>query len=143
MHLVRTSHRFYDRLEDYRVEARMFSIPNMRQTLPNLYASHDNVDSMLRGPQGFVFPPFLVTERGQPLTEWLQGPRDNLLLLAMVRDLAELLAALHAAGHVHRDVKPDNVLLMLQTQAWRLIDFGISAPIGANLSPTLVDLLLP
>jgi hypothetical protein len=122
--------RFYDRQVDYEVEVRMFNIPGVLPTLPKLYASSDNTAGRLRGPEGFVFPPFLVTERGQSLQEWLQVSRDNLLLLAMIRDVAELLATLHAGGHVHRDIKPDNILLMLQTQVWRLIDFGISGPCG-------------
>jgi hypothetical protein len=130
--------RFYDRLVDYQVEAKMFTIPGIHPVLPELYASSDNAAGELRGPEGFVFPPFLVTERGQPLKEWLKVPRDNLLLLAMIRDIAELLTTLHAGGHVHRDIKPDNILLMLQTQVWRLIDFGISAPCGAPLPSVVV-----
>jgi serine/threonine protein kinase len=49
----------------------------------------------------------------------------------MFHDLAGQLAALHAGGYVHRDLKPDNALWMLQSQEWKLIDFGIAAAIGA------------
>ena len=52
----------------------------------------------------------------------------------MFHDLASCLAIVHGAGRVHRDVKPDNCMLMLQTQCWRLIDYGIAAAAGAPLS---------
>ena len=109
----------------------MFRQQAIKAVLPDLFASAANGDGAVRARSGFAFPPFLVMERGMTLAEWVQAPRDALAVLSMFKDCAALLATLHAAGHVHRDLKPDNVLLMLQTQAWRLIDFGIAAPAGA------------
>ena len=58
-------------------------------------------------------------------------------ILHMLHDLATCLAIVHGAGRVHRDIKPDNCMLMLQAQCWRLIDYGISAGIGARLTGPL------
>ena len=61
----------------------------------------------------------------------------------MVADLCDALATAHAAGIVHGDVKPSNVLLEMDRETWvphsaRLTDFGmaaLAAGIGATLSP--------
>jgi serine/threonine protein kinase len=80
---------------------------------------------------GYVYPPFMVLERGTTLTEWMKTPRAFPGILGLMHDVATHIAMLHETGHCHRDLKPDNVLLMMQSQVWKLIDFGIAAPIGA------------
>lgn len=61
----------------------------------------------------------------------------------MIADVFDALAAAHAAGIVHGDVKPSNVLLEMGRETWvphsaRLTDFGmaaLAAGVGATLSP--------
>src|SRR5580658_774755 len=80
-----------------------------------------------------------TTPAGQPFLamEWLEGEdlakrlaRTGLPVgesLAVVGRVAEGLAAAHAVGVVHRDVKPSNILLVSGDPAQaKLIDFGIS-----------------
>lgn len=52
------------------------------------------------------------------------GAMDETALRALAAGLAEALTAIHAAGVVHRDLKPGNVLM--SAQGPRVIDFGIS-----------------
>jgi hypothetical protein len=74
--------------------------------------------------------PYLVMEvlRGQSLAEALErGHRLSLdLCLKIARETAEGLAAAHASGLIHRDVKPGNIWLEEYTDRVKLLDFGLA-----------------
>jgi serine/threonine protein kinase len=78
--------------------------------------------------------PFLATEYadGPSLAEHVgqHGPLGPDLLYGLATGLAEALAAIHAAGVIHRDLKPGNVLLT-QTGP-KVIDFGIAQALDST-----------
>ncbi len=66
---------------------------------------------------------------GQTLRQWLQTPRSWRAVIAVAREAGRGLAAAHAAGIVHRDVKPDNVIIAA-TGAVKVVDFGLARDLG-------------
>jgi serine/threonine protein kinase len=46
--------------------------------------------------------------------------------------LSQRISDLHAAGYVHRDLKPGNIMWQPSTYTWVLIDFGLAARIGES-----------
>lgn len=69
---------------------------------------------------------FLVTHYlGEDLTKMRLGD-DILTVLSLFRQVVEAAAVAHAAGVVHRDIKPDNIVCDPDRRV-SLIDFGICA----------------
>ena len=70
---------------------------------------------------------YLVMEYldGETLEERLRhGPIDGAEAMRICQDIAEGIAAAHAAGIVHRDLKPANV--MLSSAGTKVLDFGLA-----------------
>jgi hypothetical protein len=79
--------------------------------------------------------PFLAMEwlEGQDLSSFQQGrPVPILTALHIAAQIAEALAAIHAQGIVHRDVKPANVRIVddFAHPIAKLIDFGVATGPG-------------
>jgi serine/threonine protein kinase len=79
--------------------------------------------------KGTGFSPYMETEK----STWALAPAGCFPIpraLAIARGVAQGLAAAHAKGIIHRDVKPENILLAnpdTPAETPKLLDFGIAA----------------
>ncbi|MFI5497000.1 diguanylate cyclase [Actinoplanes sp. NPDC051859] len=77
--------------------------------------------------------PYLLMDliEGEPLTHLLAGGRlPAQRAVRVAHEIASALAAAHAAGLVHRDVTPHNIIVGRDGAA-RLVDFGLATRVGA------------
>ncbi|HEX9565223.1 MAG TPA: serine/threonine-protein kinase [Gemmatimonadaceae bacterium] len=84
---------------------------------------------------GFVFYVMAFID-GETLTRRVQtrGPLVGSEAVRILREVAWALAHAHAQGLVHRDVKPDNILIEASSGRALVADFGIAAAIGEGAS---------
>jgi tetratricopeptide (TPR) repeat protein/predicted Ser/Thr protein kinase len=100
--------------------------------------SHPNVAQIyaVGEASGAVFIAMEFVSGGN-LREWLErANRGWRAVLAAYLQAGQGLAAAHAAGIVHRDFKPDNVL-MGEDQRVRVVDFGLARPGEATAELTM------
>lgn len=112
-------------VERIRAEARSAA----RLVHPNVASVHDfGTSSTATGQQ----VPYIVMElaEGETLAEHVRaGPLDWRIAVRVCAEVSAALAAAHAHGIVHRDVKPANVVLT--PAGVKVLDFGIATPSGA------------
>ncbi|MFZ5441081.1 MAG: protein kinase domain-containing protein [Myxococcota bacterium] len=104
---------------------------------PNVIAVHD---VGVFGERVFVAMEYV---EGETLADWLRPPRRWDDVVRVFLQAGAGLAAAHRAGLVHRDFKPDNVLLG-PDQRPRVVDFGLarqatSTPAPQSPEKALVD----
>jgi serine/threonine protein kinase len=116
------------RVERFRRELQMAR----RVTHPNVVRIYDLVDL----PDRFALSMEYV--RGETLERRLarKGPLSVAELRALASDLAQALAAAHAADVTHRDLKPSNVILRHGSGRAVITDFGIAR--SSDAEPVLL-----
>ncbi|HEX9834878.1 MAG TPA: serine/threonine-protein kinase [Mycobacterium sp.] len=125
--LYRTASTDADARRRFEAEARAAASLNH----PNIVAVHDC------GEHNGL--PFIVMERlpGRTLADEIaMGPMAQHRVRSMLDDVLGALATAHAAGVVHRDIKPGNVLLAQNGVAMKVADFGIAKTAGAAHTST-------
>jgi len=112
----------------YRDAVRRDALSAARLTHPNVVRVFDYGEMEKDGRH----LPFVVMElvEGRSLAAHLRenGPLPWREAARICGDIARALAAAHDRHVVHRDVKPDNI--MLATTGPKMVDFGVSAPPG-------------
>ncbi|WP_170135539.1 serine/threonine-protein kinase [Nannocystis exedens] len=99
---------------------------------PNVVAVHEIVDV---GAETFLVMEWI---EGATLRAWLrQRTRGWQEIVQVVLAAGRGLAAAHAAGLLHRDFKPENILIDKEGRP-RVADFGLARPIGAPTSTGLL-----
>lgn len=71
-----------------------------------------------------------LLERRPPAAQRILPGAELLDRVALASKLAEAVCAVHRAGVVHKDLKPQNIMMVEEGGVWRptIIDFGIAAP---------------
>lgn len=113
-----------DRLERFVLEARSASALNH----PNIITIHEigRVNTVR----------FIATEfiDGKTLKEMLgDGKLDTTIALDVAIQIASALDEAHAAGIVHRDIKPDNVMVRPNGLV-KILDFGVAKFLGTGIA---------
>jgi serine/threonine protein kinase len=100
----------------------------LREARSSAQVRHENVVQVYAVEERPL--PYLVMEfvPGETLQQRLDrtGPLEVLEIVQIGRQIAEGLAAAHATGLIHRDIKPGNVLLEQGTQKVKITDFGLA-----------------
>ena len=137
-----------------RVALKVIALPGVDAGEEARFRREGRVLAGLHHPAIVQVVAFGQLDDGQPYIamEWLEGEdiaqrqrRSPLRLaecLLVAADVAEALAAAHAAGIVHRDVKPSNIFLVGSAPthdspfAVKLVDFGVASGDDAKLTRT-------
>ena len=82
----------------------------------------------------------LEVEKGEPLKTWWpqHKPVPEKTLVELLLPLLDGLAAVHKAGFLHRDIKPDNIQVRASDGSLVLLDFGSAGQTAAVASHGLV-----
>lgn len=81
---------------------------------------------------------YMVSELvdGESLREVIRrGPLSMHQLLSIAVQMADGLAAAHGAGIIHRDFKPENIMISREGRV-KILDFGLAKPLPSILSAT-------
>jgi serine/threonine-protein kinase len=96
---------------------------------PNIVPVHavEDRDGVLAFAMGYV--------EGESIAQRVRrsGPLDVRSIVRLMQDIGYALAYAHGRGVVHRDIKPDNIMLERATGRALLMDFGISRSIVAKV----------
>jgi serine/threonine protein kinase len=113
-------------IKQMRADGRMSPRRFLREALAMAKLSHPNVIPIFEIGEADGSA-FIVMEyvEGSTLRKWLETPRSQAEILAVFKAAARGLISAHEKGLVHRDFKPDNVMIGDDGRV-RVMDFGLA-----------------
>ena len=110
-----------------------------RQILAEL--RHPHIAQLLDGGETPEGMPYFALEfiDGRPITEYADATgADSEARLRLLIEVAEALAYAHRRNVIHRDIKPNNILVSADGHV-KLLDFGIAKLLKGESGPTLTQ----
>ena len=98
------------------------------------HINHPNVLRLIDSGQFSNGTNFLISEHSDALTALdileIHGPLSAVRVAKIIRQAGEALGEVHREGILHRDIRPDNILVTLaenETELVKIADFGVSS----------------
>lgn len=91
----------------------------------------------------YMVMPFYEGATLKQTLQQLGAPPDERWLMALLAPLTEALAVIHAAHWLHRDISPDNILLLAGSGRPLLLDFGAARQVIGDATQALTAILKP
>ena len=110
-----------DNCKSIQLEKEIINILALRHMkIPRLYGISDSLSNLNGVSLVFVYI------KGQTFTLYSKSKPSQIEILSHLIDLTFTLEYLHKNGVIHRDLKPDNLMIDTNTFSLKLLDFGIS-----------------
>lgn len=91
----------------------------------------------------YMVMPYYEGETLQQALSRRSDPPDERWLMALLAPLTEALAVIHGAQWLHRDLAPDNILLLADSGRPLLLDFGAARQVIGDATQALTAILKP
>ena len=91
----------------------------------------------------YMVMPFLDGATLKDVLRQMGSPPDEAWLRNVLGPLTEALLVIHAEQCYHRDIAPDNVMLMPGGNRWLLLDFGAARRVIGDMTQALTVILKP
>lgn len=108
-----------------------------RSAHPNIVAVHEVFEL---GDQPYIVMEFVA---GQTLREWLSATRPGWSrIVGALQQAGRGIAAVHAAGMIHRDLTPDNIMVGESGRVY-VVDFGLARAVAPSKNLLEFELAAP
>ena len=91
----------------------------------------------------YMVMPFLEGATVRDTVRAMPSPPDEAWIVGLLQPVCDALAMLHAVQVYHRDIAPDNILLLAETGRPLLLDFGAARRVIGDMTQALTAILKP